>query len=144
MQKDMPQKDFLLSRQARRCLMAAGISGVLGIGFGAFAAHGLARLGNPLIVEWVKTGASYQLWHAAALLGLVGVAGRIASRWISAIGICFFVGSLLFAGSLYAMALLQWTWLGIITPIGGVIMILGWVLLIVAGGRMMGPAGKKA
>lgn len=131
-------------REVQRCLMAAGISGALGIGFGAFAAHGLTRLGNPQIVDWVKTGASYQLWHAVALLGLVGIVGRMAPCWLCAIACCFFVGSLLFAGSLYVMAFTQWTWLGVITPVGGVIMILGWVLLIVLGSRLIDPAGKGA
>jgi uncharacterized membrane protein YgdD (TMEM256/DUF423 family) len=129
-------------RTIRHCLVAAGISGAMGISFGAFAAHGLQRLGNPLIVEWVKTGASYQLWHAAALLGLIGLAGRLEARWMQAVMLCFFFGALLFAGSLYAMALLQWTWLGIITPIGGIIMILGWILLIVLGWRTAAPAGR--
>jgi uncharacterized membrane protein YgdD (TMEM256/DUF423 family) len=127
-------------RIVSHCLVAGGISGLMGISFGAFAAHGLTRLGNPLIVEWVKTGASYQLWHAAALLGLVSLAGRVDLRWLQAVIICFFVGSLLFAGSLYAMALLQWTWLGIITPIGGLVMIFGWVLLIILGWRKLGRA----
>src|ERR1700761_4359488 len=84
----------------RHCLVAAGISGAMGISFGAFAAHGLQRLGNPLIVEWVKTGASYQLWHAVALLGLVSLAGCLEARWMLAVMLCFFIGALLFAGSL--------------------------------------------
>lgn len=123
------------NRVIRHCLVAAGISGTMGIGFGAFAAHGLTRLGNPLIVEWVKTGASYQLWHAAALLGLVSLAGRLDLRSIRAVMLCFFIGALLFAGSLYVMALSRWTWVGIITPIGGIIMIIGWILLVVLGCR---------
>jgi uncharacterized membrane protein YgdD (TMEM256/DUF423 family) len=131
----IPGNNPTSDRMIRQCLIAAGISGLMGISFGAFAAHGLVRLGNPLIVEWVKTGASYQLWHAAALLGIISVAGRFNAAWLRAVILCFFVGSLLFAGSLYAMALLQWTWLGIITPIGGLIMILGWVLLIILGCR---------
>jgi uncharacterized membrane protein YgdD (TMEM256/DUF423 family) len=125
-------------------LAAAAVSGVLGVGFGAFAAHGLSQLGNPQIVDWVKTGASYQLWHAAAILGLVGASGLLPRRWSMRLIHCFFGGSLIFAGSLYALALLQWRWLGAITPIGGVLMILGWVLLGVIGWRQAGQSGEDA
>lgn len=126
------RRSTILMQQA---LVTAGLSGAMSVGFGAFAAHGLAQLGNPPIVEWVRTGASYQLWHGVALLGLAGFAGRIGAGWMQALIIFFFVGSLLFAGSLYAMAFLQWPWLGIMTPIGGLMMILGWLLLIVIGWR---------
>ncbi|HEX9448378.1 MAG TPA: DUF423 domain-containing protein [Dongiaceae bacterium] len=123
-------------------LAAAGVSGAMGVGFGAFAAHGLSQLGNPQIVDWIKTGASYQLWHAVALLGLVGMAHRLPSRWVMRLINCFFWGPLIFAGSLYALALLQWHWLGAVTPIGGVLMILGWVMLGILGWRQTGLSGE--
>lgn len=116
-------------------LVAAGISGAMGVGFGAFAAHGLARLGDPALVEWTKTGASYQLWHAAALLGLAALSGRFSSFWFGAVSACFFLGSLLFGGSLYVLALLQWSWVVFVTPVGGMLMIIGWLLLALFGWR---------
>ena len=120
---------------ARVIIMAAGLSGLMAVAFGAFAAHGLQKLGNPLLVEWVKTGASYQLWHAGALLGLIAIGGRIGTGLTRAVFLSFFLGSLIFAVSLYALALLQWMWLGAVTPIGGVLMIVGWGLLIYGGWR---------
>jgi len=126
----------------RLIIMAAGVSGLLAVAFGAFAAHGLQKLGNPLLVEWVKTGASYQLWHAAALLGLIAVSGRIGIGLTRAVFTCFFLGSLIFAMSLYALALLQWMWLGAVTPIGGVLMIIGWGLLIYGGWRQRHDSGN--
>jgi uncharacterized membrane protein YgdD (TMEM256/DUF423 family) len=116
-------------------IAAAGISGVMGVGFGAFAAHGLASLGDPVIVDWVKTGASYQLWHAAALLGLSCLTGRLNAGLLRAVAGCFFLGALLFGGSLYVLALLHWSWVVFVTPIGGMLMLIGWALLIVGGWR---------
>jgi uncharacterized membrane protein YgdD (TMEM256/DUF423 family) len=123
-------------------LLAAGVSGAMGVSCGAFAAHGLSQLGNPQIVDWVKTGASYQLWHAAALLGVVAVANQLPPHRVRHVIGCFFWGPLVFAGSLYALAILQWHWLGAITPIGGLLMILGWVMLAMIGWRQRGGAGK--
>ena len=58
----------------RSYLLGAGVNGALGVAMGAWAAHGLqATLPAPAI-EWIRTGASYQLWHAAALLGLAALA----------------------------------------------------------------------
>jgi uncharacterized membrane protein YgdD (TMEM256/DUF423 family) len=119
----------------RHWLVGAGLSGIMGVSFGAFAAHGLSRLGDPQVVDWVKTGAGYQLWHAAALLALAGFGDRLASRWVGFAAHGFFWGALIFAGSLYLMALLQLRWLGAVTPIGGVLMILGWLSLAIAGLR---------
>jgi uncharacterized membrane protein YgdD (TMEM256/DUF423 family) len=130
------------STVARRGLMAAGINGIMGVGCGAFAAHGLKSLGDPQIVDWVKTGASYQLWHAAALLGLVSLADRLALPRANLLIFCFFVGPLIFAGSLYALALLQWHWLGAITPFGGVLMIIGWIGVLALGWRQTGLPGR--
>lgn len=125
-----------------RCgLVAAGMNGMMGVGFGAFAAHGLKSLGDPQIVDWVKTGASYQLWHAAALLGIVSLADRLTPRRANLLIICFFGGPLIFAGSLYALAFLQWRWLGAITPIGGVLMIVGWIVVAVIGWRQADRMG---
>ncbi|MET1028570.1 MAG: DUF423 domain-containing protein [Dongiaceae bacterium] len=119
----------------RHWLIGAGVSGVMGIGFGAFAAHSLNRYGDPQMVEWVKTGASYQLWHAAALAALAGWGERFASPWITLAAHGFFWGALIFAVSLYLLAALHLRWLGAITPIGGVVMMLGWLSLMIAGWR---------
>lgn len=117
----------------RYLLVGAGISGLMGVGFGAFAAHGLSQLGDPRVIDWVKTGASYQLWHAGALAALAGLGDRLSSRWVMLAAHGFFSGALIFAVSLYLLAFLQWPWLGAVTPIGGVLMMLGWLFLCFAG-----------
>lgn len=102
----------------------AALSGALAVGAGAFGAHGASGQA----VEWLKTGAHYQLVHAVAAL----VALRLEARgpaWL------FVAGGALFAGTLYLMALGLPRWLGAITPIGGTLLIAGWLGLAWAGMR---------
>ena len=116
-----------------RALLAAGaVLGFLGVAAGAFGAHAVReRIPAARLDNW-KTAADYQLWHALATI----VAGFAAARWESgaaaAAGWCFVAGTLLFSGSLYALALTDRRQLGAITPIGGMLLLVGWVLLIVA------------
>ena len=110
-------------------LAAAGLNGLCGVGFGAWSAHGAVNLIGPEATEWVKTGAQYQLWHAAALLALA-VATAEWTRIRNWVGSCFCLGALLFSGSLYAMAILGWRWVAFVTPFGGLLMLLGWLLLL--------------
>ena len=110
-------------------LAAAGFNGLCGVGFGAWAAHGAAPLIGLEAAEWVKTGAQYQLWHAAALLALLALPAPWA--WLRAwVGSCFCLGALLFSGSLYVLALANWHWVVYVTPFGGLLMLLGWLLLL--------------
>jgi uncharacterized membrane protein YgdD (TMEM256/DUF423 family) len=96
----------------------AALSGAIAVAAGAFGAHGAS---GPA-VEWLKTGGHYQLIHAVAAL----VALRIDARgpaWL------FVVGGAIFAATLYAMALGAPRWFGAITPIGGALLIGGWLWL---------------
>lgn len=103
-------------RPVNLLLVLAALSGALAVGAGAFGAHGASGQA----VEWLKTGAHYQLVHAVAAL----VALRMEARgpaWL------FVAGGLVFAGTLYLMALGLPRWLGAITPIGGTLLIAGWL-----------------
>ena len=91
---------------------------------------------SPATLEWVRTGASYQLWHAAALLGLAALAARHATRLIAVAGIGFGLGGLLFGGSLYLYAWTGQGWLAMITPFGGALMIGGWLATFAAAFRV--------
>jgi uncharacterized membrane protein YgdD (TMEM256/DUF423 family) len=94
----------------------AALSGAMAVAAGAFGAHGAS--GDA--VEWLKTGGHYQLVHAVAAL----VALRMEARgpaWL------FVVGGAVFAGTLYLMAIGAPRWLGAITPIGGALLIGGWL-----------------
>lgn len=98
-------------------LPLAALSGAVAIGAGAFGAH----LAQGQAVEWLRTGAMYQLLHAVAVYA-------IAARSLRA-AILMLVGATVFAFSLYAMALGAPRWFGAITPLGGVAMIAGWLTL---------------
>lgn len=94
----------------------AALSAALAIGAGAFGAHGMS---DPKAVEWLRTGGLYQLIHAVAAIAIMGVARGAA--------ILLLIGAAIFAITLYAMALGAPRWLGAITPIGGLLMIGGWL-----------------
>lgn len=103
--------------------VTAGLLGAIAIALGAFGAHGLKeRLALiPEAVGWWQTATFYLLTHAIAV-------GAVAARspWPARL---WAVGSVIFAGTLYAMTLGAPRWLGAITPIGGSLLIAGWVVL---------------
>ena len=117
-------------------LAAAGLNGAMGVALGAWAAHGLEGRLPPAAIEWIRTGASYQLWHAAALLGLAALAARHATRLIAVAGVCFGLGALLFGGSLYLYAWTEQAGFAMVTPLGGALMIGGWLATIAAAFRV--------
>ena len=94
----------------------ACLSAALAIGAGAFGAHGVAAA---KAADWLRTGGLYQLVHAVAALALTGVARGPAALLLA--------GAAIFALSLYIMALGGPRWLGAVTPIGGTLMIAGWL-----------------
>lgn len=116
----------------RGYLLGAGLNGALGVAMGAWAAHGLRAALPEAALGWIDTGASYQLWHAAALLGLAAIAHVRPSRWFSLAGWGFGLGALLFAATLYLHALAGAGWVGALAPVGGLLMIGGWIFTIVA------------
>ena len=119
-----------------KILAAAGVNGAMGVALGAWAAHGLEGRLPPPAIEWIRTGASYQLWHAAALLGLAALTGRHATRLIGVAAVGFGLGALLFGGSLYLYAWTELAWFALVTPIGGALMIGGWLATFAAAFRV--------
>ncbi|MEZ4268867.1 MAG: DUF423 domain-containing protein [Myxococcota bacterium] len=112
--------------------VAGAILGAVGVAMGAFGAHGLRARVEARQLEIWDTAARYQLWHALALVlvGLWLARGAVLSARVA--GGAFLAGTLIFSGSLYLLVLTGRTWLGAITPIGGVLLIVGWVALAVA------------
>jgi uncharacterized membrane protein YgdD (TMEM256/DUF423 family) len=113
-------------------LRLGAISGGLAVAAGAFGAHLLEKQLEPRLLQVFETGVRYQLVHALALLavGLLGIVGR-PTRALTTAGWAFFLGSVLFSGSLYTLALTGITKLGAITPFGGVGFLIGWGALAV-------------
>lgn len=108
---------------AQKWISLIGVSGAVAVLAGAFGAHGLAGKA----AEWARIGSSYQLLHLVAALALL-LAGQQTGR--SHLSIALFIGGgWIFAGTLYAMALGAPRWLGAITPIGGIALVLGWLAL---------------
>lgn len=114
----------------RGWLVVAGLSGAIGAAMGAAAAHLLGEApGRALLIG---TAQQYQLWHALAL-GLVALVGwQGGSRTLAFAAWSFLLGTLLFSGGLYLQALAGRS-LGPLLPVGGSLLILGWLLLALAG-----------
>lgn len=114
--------------------MTAGLFGALAVGLGAFGAHGLADiLQKTGRTETYQTAVSYHFYHSLALL-LLGILGLVKPEWksLSFVAWSFILGILIFSGSLYILSLSGITWLGAITPLGGVGFIMGWLGLFYA------------
>jgi uncharacterized membrane protein YgdD (TMEM256/DUF423 family) len=109
----------------RTWLTLAALGGFLSVCFGAFAAHGVA---DPKPQEWLRTGALYGFMHCLACYASLALEQAGGRRARFAPG-CFLPGVLIFSGSLYAMALGGPLWLGAITPIGGLLFLIGWLVL---------------
>lgn len=120
--------------------LISAIFGASAIGLGAFGAHGLKqKLDAGLItinqLNAFDTGARYQMYHAIALLALIAIESKLNKKFFSYAFLCFSIGTLFFSGSLYLLStkdLIGMPWLsflGPITPIGGLILLIGWVLI---------------
>jgi|TARA_R110000782_G_scaffold5347_24_gene18468 uncharacterized membrane protein YgdD (TMEM256/DUF423 family) len=122
--------DNLGRHMASLTLLLAAILGFLAVGLGAFGAHGLKASLSADMMAVYQTAVQYHFYHCFALL-IVGVLMHIGvqhtSLKISAV--LFFVGVLVFSGSLYALALTGTRWLGAITPIGGLMFLVAWACL---------------
>lgn len=116
-------------------LIIATVLAGLSVMFGAFGAHGLKKIVPPETVATFQTGVQYQMYHAFALFIVAILYERFANSYIQNAGGFFISGIVLFSGSLYALTLLKATskvglgGIGILTPIGGLVFIVGWVLL---------------
>jgi uncharacterized membrane protein YgdD (TMEM256/DUF423 family) len=110
----------------------AGLHGFCAVALGAFAAHALKAVLDPEALGWVETGARYQMYHALALLALAALGGRLQGKAARASGWGFALGPLIFSGSLYLMALSGQRWLGAVTPLGGLLMLAGWLSLAIS------------
>jgi uncharacterized membrane protein YgdD (TMEM256/DUF423 family) len=113
----------------RAFFIIGSVSAFLAVALGAFAAHGLKSRLEPAMLATFETGVRYHIYHALALLAV----GWACTRWpgtaANASGWLFIAGTVLFSGSLYALALTGTRWLGAITPFGGAAFLAGWLCL---------------
>ena len=120
----------------RSFLMLAAFFGFTGVALGAFAAHGLKNRLSADYLAIFHTGVTYQLVHALALFGVALLAVHLPGRLVGWAGYLFVLGIVLFSGSLYLLTLTGISKLGMITPIGGLCVLAGWVCLGLAAWRL--------
>lgn len=116
----------------RLFIIMGALSGAIGVAAGAFGAHALRARVEPRMLEVFETGARYQMYHALAMLAAAWMVSRFPGALMNASGWLFMAGTVLFSGSLYAMALTGVRALGVITPLGGVCFIAGWACIALA------------
>lgn len=123
--------------QGRNWVCLAALLGLVAVAAGAFGAHGFTASGNARAAGLVETGARYQMWHALAMLAYLsqGFPGRLPLQSWAA-------GAVLFPCSLYALALGAPTAIALVTPIGGLCLLLGWTAL--AWSAVRAPPGRPA
>ncbi len=123
-------------------IVCGAVWAALGVGLGAFGAHGLEDYfqEHPEDQEIYRTADRYQMYHALGVI-LAGLVASVSagSRWALWSGGLLLVGNLIFSGCLYAIVLTDIRILGAIVPIGGTAMIVGWLTLAVAGWHVIGP-----
>lgn len=120
----------------RQIIITASVFGITAVLFGAFGAHALKAVLSPADLEAWKTAVSYQFYHTFALLFLSNFS-KYRSRSIRFSYWAFSSGIVLFSGSIYLLALrsvtgINFSFLGPVTPIGGLLFILGWLFLLFA------------
>ncbi len=119
-------------------LIISAIFGMLAVMLGAFGAHALKdKFQSEGTLDTFQTAVQYQFYHTLALLGIALFLMKYQSQWLTYAGYSMTFGILIFSGSLYLLCFTGIKWLGAITPIGGLLFILGWVFLLTAALKTM-------
>ena len=121
----------------KKFLSVGALSGMIAVALGAFGAHGLKKMVSPADITVFQTGVQYQMYHTLALLSVAIVYDRLPNKWIMWAGYLFSVGIFFFSGSLYLITALNAAekavpvLAGVLTPVGGLVFILGWLCLLI-------------
>ncbi len=122
-----------MSQAPRVFLSFVGIFGATGVAAGAYGAHALSQQLSPYLLNVFQTAVLYQLIHALALLGIVALLNQsVRSKALLISAFLMVIGTILFSGSLYLLTLSSWR-VGLITPLGGFLLISAWIMLLIAG-----------
>ncbi|HEU0231101.1 MAG TPA: DUF423 domain-containing protein [Burkholderiaceae bacterium] len=119
----------------RHLIIVAALVLLVGVGAGAFGAHGLKRVLSPDMLAVWHTAVTYQMFHGLGLLAIAVLGSRFGSPLLSSASIVMLIGIVLFSGSLYLLALTGTRWLGAITPLGGLGFIIAWAMVAIAAYR---------
>jgi uncharacterized membrane protein YgdD (TMEM256/DUF423 family) len=118
-----------MNENSRNFLIYGALLMSLGVCLGAFGAHALKHAVTPERLAIFQTGVQYQFYHALGLCVVGFIAYLQPNKWVIISGKLMLTGVVIFSFSLYLLVLLDIKWLGAITPIGGVLMVVSWVLL---------------
>ncbi|MAJ69330.1 MAG: DUF423 domain-containing protein [Pseudomonadota bacterium] len=116
----------------RMYLLIGALLALLGVMLGAFGAHGLKNILDASALATFEVGVRYQMYHALAILLVGGLAAQASLVWRKRAALLFIIGSVLFSGSIYLLVLTGQKWLGPVTPLGGLCLMLGWVALVIS------------
>lgn len=125
----MQHLQIKLAGTTRLFFIVASLLGASGVAFGAYASHGLAAWATLKQIEYFQLAVTYQLFHAITLLAVCILSLFITNAFLFASKIAFVLGIVLFSGSLYLYVLTGTKILGAITPIGGLFLIVAWLLI---------------
>ena len=119
-------------------LKTAALLGAFSVAMGAFAAHSLKGMVSDYALGIFETAVRYQFYHVFGLALIAILYKEYPGKWLKWAGRLFIAGIILFSGSLYALAVIKgavlpgFSWIGPITPLGGLCFIAGWICLFVA------------
>ncbi len=121
-----------MNKSARTIILIGIISSGFAVAFGAFGAHALKQVLSVYSLQIYQTAVNYQMWHSISLI-LIGLSLQYTqfSRLLELSAGLMLSGILLFSGSLYALAITELRWLGMITPLGGLCFLIAWTLFAV-------------
>ena len=114
---------------ARLALAFAALSGFFAVAMGALGAHLLKQQLDAQALGWIDTGVRYQAWHAIALIGIAAFLARRQAAALGLAALAWMIGTVLFSGSLYVLALTGYRPIAMITPLGGIAFLIGWLAL---------------
>ena len=117
---------------ARAMATSGAALALLGVALGAFGAHALRASLSPSDIAIFETAVRYQMYHAVALFGVAWLATKLVDPLMDWAGWLLVAGTVVFSGSLYLLVLTGTRWLGAITPVGGLMLVAGWLLVVVA------------
>lgn len=122
---------------AKAFFLVACITVFLAVAFGAFGAHGLQKNVSADRIETFQTGVQYQFYHAIGLFLLALIIHNLGPHPLfQATGYLFLIGIILFSGSLYLLVLTGIKQLGMVTPVGGLCFLAGWITLMIGGWKL--------
>ncbi len=131
----------VLTMPHRLVWIGVALSGLVSVAAGAFGAHGLQDSVTPRQLDVFETAVRYQAWHTLAMLGVLVWRQSQPLRGQSWVLGLWAAGVALFSGSLYLLAVTGARWLGPVTPLGGLLLMAGWLALAVCAGRARAEPG---